>query len=145
MAGPARRPVTGERGRRGDAPVPRARRDRSASLHLPRGRHRGGTIPAFERVGLSLWGANRDPSVFSDPDVFDLHRPDVHRHLAFGHGTHFCLGASLGRLEARIMFERIARELPRLRLAVEPEELDGFRLHQGSLPLRIRPGAATSL
>ncbi|GAA4964816.1 cytochrome P450 [Nonomuraea thailandensis] len=105
----------------------------------------GGTIPAFERVGLSLWGANRDPSVFSDPDVFDLHRPDVHRHLAFGHGTHFCLGASLGRLEARIMFERIARELPRLRLAVEPEELDGFRLHQGSLPLRIRPGAATSL
>ncbi|MEO3855936.1 cytochrome P450 [Acrocarpospora sp. B8E8] len=98
----------------------------------------GGTIPAFERVGLSLWGANRDPSVFSDPDVFDIHRSDVHRHIAFGHGIHFCLGASLGRLEARIMFDRIARHLRRLRLAVEPDELDGFRLHRGTLPLRIQ-------
>ncbi|GIH25298.1 cytochrome P450 [Acrocarpospora phusangensis] len=97
----------------------------------------GGTIPAFERVGLSLWGANRDPSVFADPDVFDIHRPDVHRHIAFGHGIHFCLGASLGRLEARIMFDRIARELPRLRLAVDPDDVDDFRLHWGSLPLRI--------
>ncbi|WP_214104692.1 cytochrome P450 [Acrocarpospora catenulata] len=99
----------------------------------------GGTIPAFERVGLSLWGANRDPAVFDDPDVFDIHRSDVHRHIAFGHGIHFCLGASLGRLEARIMFDRIARELHRLQLAVDPDELDGFRLHWGTLPLRIRP------
>ncbi|GAA1002643.1 cytochrome P450 [Acrocarpospora pleiomorpha] len=98
----------------------------------------GSTIPAFERVGLSLWGANRDPAVFSDPDMFDIHRSDVHRHIAFGHGIHFCLGASLGRLEARIMFDRIARELPQLRLAVDPDELNGFRLHRGTLPLRIR-------
>ncbi|GAB1821834.1 cytochrome P450 [Herbidospora sp. RD11066] len=97
----------------------------------------GGTIPAFERVALSLWGANRDPSIFTNPDVFDIHRPDVHRHIAFGHGTHFCLGASLGRLEARIMFDRIARELGNLELAVHPDDVDGFRLHHGIMPLRL--------
>ncbi|WP_026876356.1 cytochrome P450 [Jiangella gansuensis] len=97
----------------------------------------GDTIPAFERVGLSLWGANRDPSVFSHPDTFDIHRTDVRRHIAFGHGIHFCLGAALGRLEARIMLDCIARELRDLRLAVDPAELDAFRLHHGALPLRI--------
>jgi cytochrome P450 len=98
----------------------------------------GGTIPAFERVGLSLWGANRDPRVFADPDTFDICRTDVHRHIAFGRGTHFCLGAALGRLEGRIMFERIAEHLPDLRLAVDPDQLDGFRLHHNALPLRVR-------
>jgi cytochrome P450 len=96
----------------------------------------GGTIPAFERVALSLWGANRDPAVFAEPDVFDIHRADVDHHLAFGHGAHFCLGASLGRLEGRIMLERIAEQLPTLRLAADHTDLDGFRLHRDVLPLR---------
>ncbi|WP_066364426.1 cytochrome P450 [Herbidospora mongoliensis] len=100
----------------------------------------GGPIPAFERVALSLWGANRDPAIFTNPDTFDIHRPDVHRNIAFGHGTHFCLGASLGRLEARIMLDRIARELSGLTLAVHPDDLDGFRLHHGTMPLRIQAG-----
>ncbi|BCJ68140.1 cytochrome P450 [Polymorphospora rubra] len=99
----------------------------------------GGRIPAFDRVGLSLWGANRDPAVFDRPHVFDIHRPDVRKHIAFGHGIHFCLGAHLARLESRIMFERIARNLPDLRLAVDPAELEGFRLHQDGLPLRVGP------
>ncbi|WP_158563876.1 cytochrome P450 [Jiangella anatolica] len=95
----------------------------------------GGTIPAFERVGLSLWGANRDPEVFSSPDMFDLHRADVAGHIAFGYGTHFCLGASLGRLEARLMLEAVARELPGLELTAE---VDDVRLHHGgALPLQI--------
>ncbi len=97
----------------------------------------GGVIPAFERVALSLWGANRDPEVFDRPDEFDVNRPDVRRHIAFGHGIHFCLGAPLGRLEGRIMFERIARDLPDLQLAVDADGLDSFRLHHGGLPLRV--------
>ena len=97
----------------------------------------GGVIPAFERVALSLWGANRDPAVFDRPDEFDIHRADVRRHIAFGHGIHFCLGASLGRLEGRVMFERIFEHLPDLRLAVDPAALDGFRLHHGALPLLV--------
>ncbi|MEV7226028.1 cytochrome P450 [Polymorphospora sp. NPDC051019] len=99
----------------------------------------GGRIPAFDRVGLSLWGANRDPAVFDRPHEFDIHRTDVRRHIAFGYGIHFCLGAHLARLESRIMFERIARHLPDLRLAVDPADLDGFRLHRNVLPLRVGP------
>nr|WP_062331013.1 cytochrome P450 [Herbidospora sakaeratensis] len=95
----------------------------------------GGVIPANERVALSLWGANRDPEVFADPDVFDVHRTDASRHLAFGHGIHFCLGAALGRLEARIMLDRVARELGTLRLAADAG--DDFRLHHGGLPLTL--------
>ncbi|KXK61205.1 hypothetical protein AWW66_14970 [Micromonospora rosaria] len=97
----------------------------------------GGRIPAFDRVGLSLWGANRDPAVFDRPHVYDIHRTDVRRHLAFGYGIHFCLGAHLARLESRIMFERIADQLPDLRLAVDPAGLDGFRLHRDGLPLDV--------
>lgn len=97
----------------------------------------GGRIPAFDRVGLSLWGANRDPAVFDRPHLFDIHRSDVRRHIAFGHGIHFCLGAHLARLEGRIMFERVARQLPDLRLAVDPHDLDSFRLHQNGLPLQV--------
>jgi cytochrome P450 len=97
----------------------------------------GGLIPAYDRVGLSLWGANRDPAVFDRPHAFDIHRSDVRRHIAFGYGIHFCLGAHLARMESRIMFERIARELPGLRLAVDPVDLDSFRLHQSGLPLHV--------
>ncbi|MGK5740339.1 cytochrome P450 family protein [Micromonospora sp. URMC 103] len=97
----------------------------------------GGRIPAFDRVGLSLWGANRDPAVFDQPHRFDIHRTDVRRHIAFGYGIHFCLGAHLARLESRIMFERIAQGLPGLRLAGDTRDLDGFRLHQDRLPLRV--------
>ena len=97
----------------------------------------GGRIPAYDRVGLSLWGANRDPAVFDRPHAFDIHRTDVGRHIAFGYGIHFCLGAHLARLESRIMFERIAQQLPGLRLAVDPAQLDGFRLHHDGLPMRV--------
>ncbi|RKN36497.1 cytochrome P450 family protein [Micromonospora musae] len=97
----------------------------------------GGVIPAFDRVGLSLWGANRDPAVFERPHEFDIHRPDVRKHVAFGYGIHFCLGAHLARLESRIMFERIAQRLPDLRLAVDPRDVDAFRLHRNELPLLV--------
>ena len=66
-------------------------------------------------VTVSLAGAGRDPAVFTDPDVFDVRRPNAKLHLAFAHGPHFCLGAHLARLEAQAAV-RAALRLPGLRL-----------------------------
>ena len=63
-------------------------------------------IPAGDRVLLLVGSANRDERVFPDPDVYDLDR-DTSALLSFGNGTHFCLGASLARLEARIVLEEL--------------------------------------
>ena len=78
---------------------------------------------------------------FADPDRFDLHRPDAERHLAFGKGLHFCLGANFGRLEAQIAVTELARRYPRLRLAPDQE----FTFHsnisfRGPQVLKVRPG-----
>jgi cytochrome P450 len=97
----------------------------------------GGTIPPFEKVGLALLGANRDPEAFEQPDVFDIRRKDVNRQLGFGHGIHFCLGAGLGRLEGRIMFQRLAERLPTLRVARAPEASGWIEPHFGQLPLLV--------
>jgi cytochrome P450 len=68
----------------------------------------GATIPAQSRILLLTGSANRDPSVFTEPDRFDLDR-DTGPSLAFGSGRHHCLGANLGRLETRIALEEIAK------------------------------------
>jgi cytochrome P450 len=81
-----------------------------------------GSIPRGEKVGLAVLGANRDPDAFEDPDAFDIRRPDVGRHLGFGHGIHYCLGAGLGRLEGRVVFRRLAERLPGLQLTTEEGE-----------------------
>ena len=65
---------------------------------------------------LRLAAANRDASAFPAPDEFDLHRRDADRHLAFGQGLHYCLGANLGRLEAQIAVTELARRYPQLSL-----------------------------
>jgi cytochrome P450 len=71
-------------------------------------------------IVVSLVGAaNRDPTVFENPDRFDITRKDL-RPLSFGGGIHFCLGAQLARIEATVVFETVLRCLPGLRL-VEPE------------------------
>ncbi|MFF4306873.1 cytochrome P450 [Streptomyces sp. NPDC001601] len=59
--------------------------------------------------------ANRDPTAFPDPDVLDFQRP-AGRHVAFGHGPHFCLGAALARLEGVAVLEALLTRLPHWRL-----------------------------
>ena len=66
-------------------------------------------------VVVSLAGANRDPAVFPDPDVFELHRPNARRQLAFAQGPHVCIGLHLARLEARSAASQVL-SLPELEL-----------------------------
>jgi cytochrome P450 len=74
-------------------------------------------VRAGEHVMLSLSTANRDASVYPDPDRFDITR-DADHHLAFGYGIHFCLGAALARQEMRTAFPALLNRFPGLRLAI---------------------------
>ncbi len=76
----------------------------------------GHAFAAGQRVYLAIAAANRDPAVFPEPDRLDLGR-EPNPHLAFGHGLHFCLGAALARLEARIALTTLLERFPKLRLA----------------------------
>ena len=82
---------------------------------------RGETIRKGEKVLLLYPSANRDEEVFDDPFSFDVTR-DPNDHLAFGgYGAHFCLGASLARLEIRVMFEEVLRRTPAMQLVPDTE------------------------
>jgi cytochrome P450 len=78
-------------------------------------------LPGGARLFLWLAAAGRDAAAFAEPDRFDVHRPDAERHLAFGKGLHFCLGANLGKLEAQIAIAELTRRHPHLRLAPDQE------------------------
>ena len=100
----------------------------------------GTDLPQGARLYLWLAAAGRDEAAFAEPDRFDLHRPDAERHLAFGKGQHFCLGANFGRLEAQLAIAELARRYPRLRLAPGQH----FTFHpnisfRGPQTLRVRP------
>ncbi|HVK68255.1 MAG TPA: cytochrome P450 [Polyangium sp.] len=83
----------------------------------------GVTIRKNELVLASLLSADRDESRFPDADRFDVGRKP-NKHIAFGYGIHFCLGAPLARLEAVIAVETLLRRLPRMKLAVRREDLE---------------------
>lgn len=83
----------------------------------------GVTIRRGDAVILSINSANRDPSAYAEAENFDPDREE-RGHLGFGHGAHFCIGASLARTELRVVFATLARRLPGLRLASSLDELD---------------------
>jgi cytochrome P450 len=77
----------------------------------------GVAIPAGAIVILSWASATHDEAIFEDDEAYDIRRPNVKNHMAFGNGTHFCLGAPLARLELRIAWEQFFARLPGLRLS----------------------------
>lgn len=101
----------------------------------------GQAIPAGQRVLPIMGSANRDPSQFTDPARFNITR-DPNRHLAFGHGVHFCLGAALSRVESRIALTALLERLRGVELAgAEPwEPRQGLHVHGPTrLPIRFEP------
>ena len=71
----------------------------------------GGTVPAGSAILMLVGAANRDERVYDDPDRFDIHRK-MTGHLTFGYGAHFCLGASLARLEGRVALDELLNRFP---------------------------------
>jgi cytochrome P450 len=82
----------------------------------------GQTMLQGTKVMVLYGSANRDETVFAEPDRFDITRRPT-RHLGFGHGIHFCAGAALARMVARVYFAELLQRLPRLRL-LEPDRLE---------------------
>ncbi len=81
---------------------------------------RGAEIAKGDKVYMSYISANRDEDVFDDPERFDILRPNADKHLAFGTGAHFCLGASLARLQLRCILSELYTRLPDIALADAP-------------------------
>ena len=73
-------------------------------------------IPAGAKLLLVLGSANRDPEVFGDPETFDVHRTDANHHVSFGFGKHFCLGATLAKLEVSAVLHELTSRVPTLRV-----------------------------
>jgi len=136
VADPALIPAAVEETLRYDTSVPAWRRVTTKPVTL-------GGVDLPEGAKLFLWiaASGRDPSAFREPEVFDLQRSNANRHLAFGKGIHYCLGAALGKLEAQIALQELTRRFPRLRLL----EGQTIRFHpnisfRGPLELWVRAG-----
>jgi pimeloyl-[acyl-carrier protein] synthase len=99
-----------------DSPVQRTARITNTDVELD-----GRKIAKGSLVVTAIGAANRDPAHFPDPDRLDITRRD-NRHIAFGFGIHFCLGAPLARLEGQIAIDTLLRRMPGLRLVTSAPE-----------------------
>jgi len=102
----------------------------------------GETLREGDQLILLYPAANRDPRVFTDPDTLDVQR-NPNPHLAFGFGPHFCMGASLARMELRVMFGELLRRLPDLHLAGDPMPRRSSNFISGpeAMPVAFTPTA----
>ena len=114
-----------------DSPVQMTSRHPVENIEI-RGKH----IEAGQEVIIVLGAANHDPAQFSQPDQLDLTRPES-RHMAFGLGIHFCLGAPLARLEGEIAFNTLLRRLSDIQLATEEVEQAPSTVFRGLMELPI--------
>jgi cytochrome P450 len=98
----------------------------------------GEALPERSKLMFSIVGANRDPAVFEEPDAFRIDRPltEARKHLSFGAGVHFCMGAPVARLEAKIALRKLLAALPNLRLA-GPTQRIGSWMHWGRVKLPV--------
>jgi pimeloyl-[acyl-carrier protein] synthase len=97
----------------------------------------GEVVRQGEQAVAIIGAANRDPDQFPDPDRLDVGRTP-NKHLAFGGGPHFCLGAALARMEGQIAFETMLRRLPGLELATEHPTYRDHYVIRGLDELRVR-------
>ncbi len=105
-----------------DSPVQRMGRVALDDLELAAAR-----LARGDRVWMAMGSANRDASAFDRPDAFDPGRAGASRHLSFGHGAHYCVGAALGRVEAEAALRALFTRAPRLaRVGATPERLHNF-------------------
>ncbi|MFI1004742.1 cytochrome P450 [Streptomyces galbus] len=86
----------------------------------------GGTVPAGGAVVAWIGSANRDAAQFTDPHSFDITRSGAKRQVAFGFGSHFCIGAPLARMTLRVFFEELLGRCGSIELAGEPEHLRSY-------------------
>ena len=137
VAAPGRIPTAVEEMLRWVTPIQNMNRTATRDLDF-----HGAKIRSGDKVLLLYPSANRDEAVFADPERFDTTR-EPNEHLAFGgYGPHFCLGASLARLELRVMFEELLAAFPDVELAGdhEPERRrSNFIVGYETLPIRWRP------
>lgn len=90
---------------------------------------RGKTIQQGDGVWIVFHAANRDPEVFDNPDKFDIQRENAGKHLGFGGGIHYCLGAPLARLEGAIAIPSLVKRFPDMQLTTNHLEYDTHSFH----------------
>src|SRR5579875_403346 len=133
-ADPSLVPAVIEETLRYDGPIQALFRGTTADVCLA-----GVDIPAGATVMVAFAAANRDPARFADPDRFDPER-DAHDHVGFGHGIHYCLGASLARLEARIVAETLLARTRSVEPTGEPTRVDSVILRGFTrIPVEAQP------
>jgi len=120
-----------EEGPRYDSPIQMLGRHTLEEVRV-----QGVTIPAGQRVALMLGAADRDGDQFPDPDRFDVTRQEI-KHVAFGGGPHFCLGAALGRLEGQMAIAALRSRIPKLKLAADRVAWRPYPVFRGLMALPV--------